>query len=105
MSGTLDALVIDVAADPIPAPPGWVAELWVRRTSEEPELLGVYPVLAWEPKPNTSFNDAPQGHAVLLIPDRDERLDSHAGPISTRDPPGAARYRREDAPPFPAHSP
>lgn len=100
--GKLEALLIDAVADPIPAQPGWVAELWVQRAREEPELLGVYPVLAWEPEPNASFDDAPQGHAVLLIPDRDERLDSHSGPISTRDLPGAARYRRDDAPPFQA---
>jgi hypothetical protein len=55
-----------------------------------------------EREPNTSFDDAPQGHAVLLIPDRADRLDSHAGPVSTRDLPGQARYRREDAPPFEA---
>jgi hypothetical protein len=96
--GTLEALLIDAIADPIPAQPGWVAELWIEAAGEPAELLGVYPVLAWEPEPNTSFDDYPQGHAVLLIPQRDDRLGSHSGPISTRDLPGAARYRREDAP-------
>jgi hypothetical protein len=37
---------------------------------------------------------------VLLIPNRDDHIGSHSGPVSTRDLPGQARYRREDAPPF-----
>jgi hypothetical protein len=97
--GNLEALLIDAVADPIPAHPGWVAELWVNPTAEQPTLLGVYPVLAWEPEPQTSIDDYPQGHAMLLIPDSDDDLGSHSGPISTRDLPGQARYRREDAPP------
>lgn len=87
-------------ADPIPAQPGWVAEVWVHPFDQAPKLLGVYPVLAWEPEPQTTSDDYPQGHAVLLISDRDDELGSHAGPVSTRDLPGQARYRREDAPPF-----
>lgn len=98
--GNLEALLIDAVADPIPAQPGWVAELWIEPTAKQPELLGVYPVLAWEPEPQTSTDDYPQGHAVLLIPDRDDDIGSHSGPVSTRDLPGQARYRREDAPPF-----
>lgn len=99
--GTLEALLIDGIADPIPAQPGWVAELWVGMIgSFEPELLGVYQVLAWEPEPQTSVDDYPQGHAVLLVPDEDDRLGSHSGPVSTHDLPGQAHYRREDAPPF-----
>lgn len=99
--GTLEAMLIDAVADPIPADRGWVAELSVQDLDGgERELLGVFPVLAWEPEPNTSFDDGPEGHAILLIPEPDERLGSHSGPISTRDLPGAARYRREDAPPF-----
>jgi hypothetical protein len=99
--GTLEALLIDAVVDPIAAQPGWVAELWIAPIGrEEPQLLGVYPVLAWEPEPHTSFDDYPEGHAVLLIPDRDDRLGSHSGPVSTHDLPGLARYRREDAPPF-----
>jgi hypothetical protein len=99
--GTLEALLIDSVADPIPAQPGWVAELWIGLVGGvEPEQLGVYPVLAWEPEAQTSFDDYPEGHAILLVPDRDDRLGSHSGPISTRDLPGQARYRREDAPPF-----
>ena len=58
-------------------------------------LLIDYPVLAWEPEPQTSFDDYPQGHAVLLIPDRDDDIGSHSGPVSTRDLPGQARYRRD----------
>lgn len=96
----LEPLAIDAVADPIPAHPGWVAELWVNPTAEQPTLLGVYPVLAWEPEPQTSIDDYPQGHAMLLVPDRDDDLGSHSGPISTRDLPGQALYRREDAPPF-----
>lgn len=96
--GTLEALLIDAVADPIPAQAGWVAELCIESPGEQAEPLGVYPVLAWEPEPNTSFDDYPQGHAVLLIPQRDDRLGSHSGPVSTRDLPGTARYRREDAP-------
>ncbi|MGH2951150.1 MAG: hypothetical protein ACRDKX_03805 [Solirubrobacterales bacterium] len=98
--GTLEALLIDAVADPIPAEAGWVGEVWIRRADERPRLLGVYPVLAWEPEPNTSFDDYPQGHAILLVPDRDDDLGSHSGPVSTRDLPGTRRYRREDAPPF-----
>lgn len=102
--GRLEALLIDAIMDPVPAQPGWVAELWIGLIGgEEPELLGVYPVLAWEPEPQTSFDDYPQGHAILLVPDRDERLGSHSGPVSTRDLPGPARYRREDAPPYDAN--
>ena len=101
--GTLEALLVDAVADPFPAEPGWVAELWIGLIgAEKPELLGVYPVLAWEPEPQTSFDNYPQGHAVLLVPDRDDRVGSHSGPISTRDLPGQARYRREDAPPYQA---
>ena len=53
--GNLEALLIDAVADPIPAQPGWVAELWIEPAAKQPELLGVYPVLAWEPEPQTSF--------------------------------------------------
>jgi hypothetical protein len=98
--GNLEALLIDAVMDPIPAQPGWVAELWVDPTGRAPKLLGVYPVLAWEPEPHTAFDDYPEGHAVLLIPERDDNLGSHSGPVSTRDLPGRARYRREDAAPF-----
>lgn len=98
--GCLEALLIDAVADPIPAQPGWVAELWIGELVGKAELLGVYPVLAWEPEPNTSLDDYPEGHSILLIPEREERLGSHSGPVSTRDLPGAARYRREDAPPL-----
>lgn len=94
--GTLEAVLIDAVADPIPAQPGWVAEVSIEPLDEPPERLGVYPVLAWEPEPNTSLDDGPQGHAVLLIPNRDDRLGSHSGPVSTRDLPGVVRYRRED---------
>ncbi len=94
--GRLEALLIDAVADPIPAQPGWVAEIWIEPLDAAPERLGVYPVLAWEPEPNTSFDDGPQGHAVLLLPQRDDRLASHSGPISTRDLPGVVRYRRDD---------
>jgi|SRR5665213_2040966 len=97
--GNLEALLIDAIADPIPAQPGWVAELWIEPTAKQPELLGAYPVLAWEPDPQTSFDDYPQGHAVLLIPDRDDDIGSHSGPVSTRDLPGQARYRRDPEPP------
>jgi hypothetical protein len=97
--GNFEALLIDAVADPILAQPGWVAELWIERTAEQPELLGVYPVLAWEPDPQTSFDDYPQGHAMLLIPDRDDDIGSHSGPVSTRDLPGQARYRRDPEPP------
>jgi len=102
--GNLEALLIDAVDDPIPAQAGWVAEVWVGLIGgEQPQLLGVYPVLAWEPEPNTSFDDYPEGHAVLLVAERDDRLGSHSGPVSTRDLPGQARYRREDAPPFEPH--
>ncbi len=94
--GRLEALLIDAVADPIPAQPGWVAEISIEPLDAAPERLGVYPVLAWESEPNTSLDDGPQGHAVLLIPERDNRLDSHSGPVSTRDLPGVVRYRRED---------
>jgi hypothetical protein len=94
--GTLEALLIDAVADPIPAQPGWVAEISIEPLDESPERLGAYPVLAWETEPNTSLDDGPQGHAVLLIPNRDDRLGSHSGPVSTRDLPGVVRYRRED---------
>lgn len=94
--GRLEALLIDAVADPIPAQPGWVAEISIEPLDAAPERLGSYPVLAWEPEPNTSFDDGPQGHAVLLIPQRDDRLGSHSGPVSTRDLPGVVRYRRED---------
>lgn len=94
--GRLEALLIDAVADPIPAQPGWVAEIWIEPLDASPERLGVYPVLAWEPEPNTSFDDGPQGHAVLLLPQRDDRLGSHSGPVSTRDLPGVVRYRRDD---------
>ncbi len=94
--GTLEAMLIDAVADPISAQPGWVAEISIEPLDEPPERLGVYPVLAWEPEPNTSLDDGPQGHAVLLIPNRDDRLGSHSGPVSTRDLPGVVRYRRED---------
>jgi hypothetical protein len=48
--GTLEALLVDAVADPIPAGPGWVAELWIGLVGNDaPEFLGVYPVLAWEP--------------------------------------------------------
>jgi hypothetical protein len=94
--GRLEALLIDTVADPIPAQPGWVAEISIEPLDAAPEQLGVYPVLAWEPEPNTSFEDGPQRHAVLLIPERDERLGSHSGPVSTRDLPGVVRYRRDD---------
>lgn len=101
--GTLEALYVDAVSDPVPAPPGWVAELWMSKFGEEaPELLGVYPVLAWEPEPTTTCDDAPQGHALLLVPERDDDLGSHSGPISTRDLAGVARFRREDSPPFSA---
>ena len=93
--GRLEALLIDAVADPIPAQPGWVAEISIEPFDKPPERLGVYPVLAWEPEPNTSFDDGPEGHAVLLIPQRDDRLGSHSGPVSTRDLPGVVRYRRE----------
>ena len=96
---TLEALLIDAVADPIPAQPGWVAEISIEPLDEPQERLGIYPVLAWEPEPNTSFDDGPQGHAVLLIPQRDDRLGSHSGPVSTRDLPGVVRYRREDEDP------
>ncbi|MGH2712683.1 MAG: hypothetical protein ACRDM7_02135 [Thermoleophilaceae bacterium] len=95
--GTLEALLIDAVADPIPAQPGWIAEIWINRPDADPELLGAYPVLAWEPEPQTSFDDYPQGHAVLLIPDRHDGVGSHSGPVSTRDLPGHVRYRREEA--------
>jgi hypothetical protein len=36
----VEALLIDALADPIPARPGWVAELWIE--GELPDLLGVY---------------------------------------------------------------
>ncbi len=94
--GTFEALLIDAVADPIPAQQGWVAELWIEPTDKQSELLGTYPVAAWEPEPNTSFDDYPQEHAILLIPQRDVRLGSHSGPVSTRDLPGTARYRLED---------
>ena len=94
--GSFGAVLIDAVADPISAQPGWVAEVSVEPLDEAPERLGVYPVLAWEPEPRTSFDDYPQGHAILLIPDRDDRLSSHSGPVSTRDLPGVVRYRRED---------
>lgn len=97
--GNLEALLIDAVADPIPAQPGWVAEIWIEPLDKRPERLGEYPVLAWEPEPSTSLDDFPQGHAVLLIPQRDDRLGSHSGPVSTRDLPGVVRYRREDAVP------
>lgn len=96
--GTLEAVLIDAVADPIPAQPGWVAEISIESPDQQPERLGVYPVLAWEPEPNTSFDDYPQGHAVLLIPRRDDRLGSHSGPVSTRDLPGVVHYRRDEAP-------
>lgn len=96
--GTLEALLIDAVGDPIPAQPGWVAEIWIAPFGEVPELVGTYPVLAWEPEPQTTFDDYPQGHAVLLIPDRDDNLGSHSGPVSTRDLPGQARYRAEEPP-------
>lgn len=100
--GTLQAFVVDAVADPIPAQPGWVAEMWVGLIgSDEPRRLGTYPVLAWEPEPQTSWDDYPEGHAVLLVPDRDDEIGSHSGPVSTRDLPGQARYRREDASTFP----
>jgi hypothetical protein len=96
--GTFEALLIDAVADPIPAQPGWVAEISIEPPDQQPERLGVYPVLAWEPEPNTSFDDGPQGHAVLLILQRDDRLGSHSGPVSTRDLQGVVRYRRDEAP-------
>jgi hypothetical protein len=96
--GSFEAFVIDAVADPIPAQPGWVAEIWIEPGDKQRALLGTYPVLAWEPDPNTSFDDYPQGHAVLLIPQLDDQVGSHSGPISTRDLPGAAYYRRESAP-------
>ena len=99
--GTLQAFVVDAVADPTPAHPGWVAEMWVGMIgSEEPHRLGTYPVVAWETEPQTSWDDYPQGHAVLLVPDRDDQIGSHSGPVSTRDLPGYARYRRDDAAPF-----
>jgi|SRR5579884_1630571 len=99
--GKLEAFVVDAVADPIPAQPGWVAEMWVGLIgSERPRRLGTYPVLAWEPEPQTSWDDYPQGHAVLLVADRDDEIGSHAGPVSTRDLPGEAHYRREDAAAF-----
>ncbi len=94
--GTLEALLIDAVADPIPAQPGWVAEIWVEPLGGPPERLGAYPVIAWEPEPNTSFDDGPEGHAVLLVPQREDRIGSHSGPVSTRDLPGVVRYRREE---------
>ena len=97
--GTLEALLIDAVADPFPAQPGWMAEISINRPDEDPEVLGVYPVLAWEPEPHTSFDDYPQGHAVLLIPDRDDDAGSHSGPVSTRDLPGQVRYRRDETHP------
>jgi hypothetical protein len=54
--GRLEALLIDAVADPIPAQPGWVAEISIEPLDAAPERLGVYPVLAWEPEPNTSFD-------------------------------------------------
>jgi hypothetical protein len=93
--GTLEALLIDAVANPIPAQPGWVAEIGINRPDQDPEVLGVYPVLAWEPEPHTSFDDYPQGHAILLITERDDDVGSHSGPVSTRDLPGLVRYRRE----------
>ena len=96
--GTLEALLVDAVADPIPAQPGWLAEIWIEPGDKQRELLGTYPVIAWEPEPNTSFDDYLQGHAVLLITERDDRLGSHAGPVSTRDLPGVASYRRENPP-------
>ncbi len=94
--GTLEALLIDAVADPIPAQPGWIAEIWIDWPDKDPDLLGTFPVLAWEPEPQTSVDDYPQGHAVLLIPDRDDDVRSHSGPVSTRDLPGQVRYRREE---------
>jgi hypothetical protein len=38
--GNLEALLIDAVMDPIPAQPGWVAELWVDPTGRAPKLLG-----------------------------------------------------------------
>lgn len=93
--GRLEALLIDAVGDPIPAQPGWIAEIWIEPLDGPPERLGVCPVLAWEPEPSTSLDDGPQGHAVLLIPRRDDRLSSHSGPVSTRDLPGVVRYRRD----------
>jgi len=99
--GTLQAFVVDAVSDPIPAEPGWVAEMWVGRIGpDQPHRLGTYPVLAWEPEPQTSWDDYPQGHAVLLVSERDDEIGSHSGPVSTRDLPGEARYRREDAASF-----
>ncbi len=101
--GTLQAFVVDAVSDPIPAQPGWVAEMWAGRIGpEEAQRLGTFPVLAWETEPQTSWDDYPQGHAVLLVSERDDEIGSHSGPISTRDLPGEARYRREEAPPFEA---
>lgn len=94
--GRLEALLIDAVADPIPAQPGSVAELSIEPLDTAPERLGSYAVLAWEPEPNTSFDDCPRGHAVLLIPQCDDRPGSHSGPVSTRDLPGVVRYRRDD---------
>ncbi len=48
--GTLQAFVIDAVSDPIPAQPGWVADMWAGRIGpEESRRLGTFPVLAWRP--------------------------------------------------------
>lgn len=44
--GTFKALLIDAVADPIPAQAGWVAEISIESPDQQPERLGVYPVLA-----------------------------------------------------------
>jgi hypothetical protein len=38
--------------------------------------------------------------SILLVPDRDDRLGSHSGPVDTPDLRGQARYWREKAPPY-----
>jgi hypothetical protein len=57
-------------------------------------LLATYEFIDKDGRPAGNY---PQGHAVVLVPDRDDSLGSHSGPVSTHDLPGQARYRREDA--------
>lgn len=92
----LQPMFVETLDPPIPATPGWVADIAVEGIEGQPgRTIGAFPVLAWVTSYAAS-DSPPGGHSIVLVPEDSEHAE--AGPVRTTDLPGVARYRRTDDP-------
>lgn len=87
--GTLEALLIDAVADPIPLSPAGSPRSLSNRSTSRRNGWACIPCSPGSPSRTRASTMALSD--VLLIPQRNDRLGSHSGPVSTRDLPGVVR--------------